>query len=199
MEKEEGVILSTDESKIVLFEFIGFCISVLFFYIPYLSIWTVDFSKVNLINFILFIIMLFLGMQTHELLHGVGFIIFGKVQLKNLKFGIKYKEAILYTHCIVPVKMKVYRIAILLPGIILGAIPSIVGLFLGNHWLVLYGVIMISGAATDFVVFWKSKEIESQEYVIDHSNKIGFEIIKDTGGIDHFKRKAEKKTEENKI
>ena len=124
-----------------------------------------------------FIAAFILGSFLHEVLHAVGFLIFGKLKISQVKIGIIWKFITPYAHCRVPLKASVYRIALLLPAVLLGIIPSIVAIIIGKSWLLIYGTIFTVLAGGDILIFWIIKKVKSNELVKDHPEQCGCYII----------------------
>jgi hypothetical protein len=124
--------------------FIVFTIT-LIFSIPmgfiYFSIWNFNSSTALSINFTLWniligLLILFVLSILHELLHAIGFLIFGKVNWSDIAFGVKWKSLTPYGYCKIPVKAIVYIIALILPTIILGVIPLTISLLIKAKYFV---------------------------------------------------------------
>ena len=124
-----------------------------------------------------FIIAFVLGAFLHEILHALGFLIFGKLEFSQVKIGIIWKFITPYAHCKVPLKASVYRIALLLPAILLGVVPTIVAIIIGKSWLLIYGTIFTVLAGGDILIFWIIKKVKSNELVKDHPEQCGCYII----------------------
>ncbi|MCP4723804.1 MAG: DUF3267 domain-containing protein [bacterium] len=123
----------------------------------------------------LFIFMI--GVVLHELLHAITCAVYGKKNFKSFEFGIIWKALAPYAHCKEPLTMKVYRIVIIMPGLILGIFPAIAGIALGNDLISLYAMIFTGVAGGDVIMFWKLRNLDAKILVQDHPDKIGCYII----------------------
>jgi len=92
---------------------------------------------------------IFLGSFLHEVLHATGFLIFGKLTFSQVQIGIKWKYLTPFAHCRLPLKASIYRIALLLPALLLGIVPSIIALIFGKSWLLIYGTLFTILAGGD--------------------------------------------------
>jgi hypothetical protein len=72
---------------------------------------------------------------------------------------------------------RAYRTAVLLPGIILGVLPAIVGLLIGSFWLTLFGAIMVMAAGGDLAVLLAVRDVPATAIVRDHPTKPGCEVL----------------------
>ena len=125
----------------------------------------------------LFATLVLLGIFLHELIHGVAWAYFGKKSLKTIHYGINWKVLSPYAHCREPLPVWVYRLGAVLPGIILGFIPALIGILTGNGWIFLYGLIFTVAAGGDLVVLWLLRHQESHEWVLDHESRAGCHLI----------------------
>jgi len=114
-----------------------------------------------------------IGAFLHEVLHALGFLIFGKLILSQVKIGFIWKYITPYAHCKVPLKASVYRIALLLPAILLGVIPALVSIISGKGWLLIYGILFTVLAGGDLLVFWLIRKVKRNELVKDHPKRCG--------------------------
>ena len=95
--------------------------------IPHLYLW--EFPNGNPFPFSLLGAFL-LSVLAHEGLHGIGYYWAG-AERADIDFGIKWSALAPYAHCSVPLRAAPYRVAIALPGLVLGVLPLIAGLGLG--------------------------------------------------------------------
>ncbi len=124
-----------------------------------------------------FITAFIMGTFLHEVLHAIGFLIFGKIKIKQVQIGIKWKYLTPFAHCRIPLKTSVYRIALLLPAIILGIVPSIIALIFGKSWLLIYGILFTVLAGGDFLVLWIIRKVRSDALVKDHPERCGCYVV----------------------
>ena len=110
----------------------------------------------------------------HELIHGFFFGIYASGGFKTVKFGINWKAMAPYCHCNEPIKVKNYRIAILMPTVFVGFIPLIIGFITGEINIVAVSTFMIIGGIGDFIALWMLKDFKKDTVVLDHPNKMGF-------------------------
>lgn len=69
-----------------------------------------------------------------------------------------------------------YRIAALMPMILLGIIPISIGFIIQSYTVLSFGCVMVVAATGDLTVFWMLRKISSNVLIIDHPDKIGFSI-----------------------
>lgn len=112
----------------------------------------------------------------HEILHGFTWSIFTPNGIKDISFGFILKYLSPYCTCKVPLKRWQYTLGVLMPLIVLGIIPTIIGLFAGIASITLIGALFIIGAGGDLVMIYliMSYKPERKEILVyDNPTKIG--------------------------
>ncbi len=129
-----------------------------------------DFLGIAISVFIVFVI--------HELLHAFAFHYWGKEPLESFRFGYSWQEKMLYCQCLVPVEVRVFRIALLLPLVVIGAL-TLLGVFIyPSSWTATVMGIAIGGCATDVYIFLKMRQFDEHFIVVGHpSVKLGYQIF----------------------
>ncbi|MEA2097413.1 MAG: DUF3267 domain-containing protein [Candidatus Cloacimonadota bacterium] len=156
-------------------------ISIISLVCPFVLIWNWQTFTQGFLSIYLvlpyFIIAFVVGAFLHEVLHAIGFLIFGKLKIKQVQIGIKWKYLTPFAHCRIPLKASVYRIALLLPAVILGIVPSLVAIIIGKSWLLIYGTLFTVLAGGDFLILWIIRNVKGNELVKDHPERCGCYII----------------------
>lgn len=120
------------------------------------------------------LVIFFLSIVVHELLHGLGYWL-GGAKWSEVKFGVKQLTP--YAHCQVPLKVWPYRFAVALPGLVLGVAPAVIALFTGSWLLMAYGTLMTASAAGDMLILWLLRDVPPTALVQDHPSKVGSEVL----------------------
>ena len=123
------------------------------------------------------VLIFFLSIIAHELLHAVGYIWVGGVPRTAVKFGFSWRGLAPYAHCYEPMTARAYRTAVSLPGLILGLLPGIIGLLIGSFWLTLFGAIMVMTAGGDLAVLLAIRHLPPTAIVRDHPTRVGCEVL----------------------
>lgn len=123
------------------------------------------------------LVILVSGIAVHEILHGLTWIFFTKKGFRSLSFGIMKPDLAPYVHCNEPLPLNVYRMGILLPGVVMGILPSAAGIFTGNFKIFIFGVFFTWAASGDFIVLWLIRHLKSSVMVQDHPRKVGCLIV----------------------
>ena len=128
-------------------------------------------------NFLVFLVIFFLGVILHELIHGFTWMLFARKPFSAIKFGFQVKTFTPYAHCKEPMKINPYRIGAAMPGILLGLLPALIGILNGHGWLLAFGVLFTTAAGGDFLVLWLLRNVKSDRLVEDHPTRAGCYII----------------------
>jgi hypothetical protein len=83
-----------------------------------------------------------------------------------------------YCICLEKIKVKHFRIAAIMPMIILGIIPTIVFLFIGNIFLFIYSMIFIAGGAVDMLFILKTVKEKDNTWILNFPSGLGFYIYR---------------------
>lgn len=126
-------------------------------------------SFTNSYDVLIFIILLYLYLLLHELIHGIGF----RLESKNIKFGISLEKGVLYTLCQDEISKKCALISMLLPTIILSFIAYPLGIIINNSWLCYLAVFNLSGAVGDLAMTFLILKLPNDITYIDYDNSIG--------------------------
>lgn len=175
--------------KANLFALICLVPAILLILVPYINLWPEQFSKesiksyldaremLTIFDYMKGIFIVLLGVMGHELLHGLGWMFYAKKRWQSIKFGINWKFLTPYCHCNEPLRLSAYRFGSLLPGIVLGIIPSALAMIIGNLWLLAFGFFFTFAAGGDFLMLWLLRHEKSSNFIQDHPEKIGCSIV----------------------
>ena len=112
---------------------------------------------------------LVLSVALHELLHLVGYVWIGGAPIDSVHF--EQRGVAIVARCDVPLPARSYRAAVALPGVVLGLVPTIVGLTLGIALVTEYGAVMLGASAGDVAVLWALRKYRADEQVVDRSGR----------------------------
>ncbi|HEY4652279.1 MAG TPA: DUF3267 domain-containing protein, partial [Pontibacter sp.] len=136
-----------------------FILPVLLVFIPlYLWLWPEQFELYSLRSFfvenkvrlIYYPLLLFIpGAVVHELLHGFTWAAFCKHGLKSIKYGVHWKMLTPYCHCKEVLPLRAYRLGGMMPGLVMGILPTIAGLLLGYLPVFAFGLLFTVAAGGD--------------------------------------------------
>ena len=161
----------------------------LFFAIPatiillgaYLLLWgkqgLVDTRLMIYKSFALSILILIIGILLHELLHGLTWTWLGRKPFSAIRYGINIKVLSPYAHCREPLNIQAYRWGALMPGLLLGIIPALLGIMSGNGALMSFGLLFTVAAGGDAIVLWSLRREDQDALVQDHPTHAGCCIV----------------------
>lgn len=125
---------------------------------------------------VLLIVSMLVGIVVHELIHGLTWSFFTKDGWKSVEFGVIWQYLTPYCTCSEPMKKKPMLLAAIMPTIVLGFLPAVLGIVFGQALLLLFGVIMIAGGGGDMMIILNilKYKTEAQEVLfLDHPYEIG--------------------------
>jgi hypothetical protein len=159
------------------FSGVVFVIAVILYGIPFALAWNWEALTRSFHSFLTHYWVLFLaitfGMILHEALHGFTWAWFCKQGRHSIRYGIKWQALAPYAQCDEVLPIMGYRLGCMMPGIVLGVIPALLGIFTGSGWLLVFGIFFTAGAAGDFLILWKLRPYNRSHEVLDHPSKIG--------------------------
>lgn len=128
-------------------------------------------------NWGLFFLFMIVGIVVHELIHGITWACFAKSGWKSISFGVMWKLLTPYCHCSEPMRKHPYMLGAMMPFVILGVLPAILGLVICSLPVVVWGVFFIAAAAGDIWMTWLLTKEPADCLVLDHPSEAGFYII----------------------
>lgn len=177
----KGRKVSISIVKANVFAIVILIVSAIVFLVPFFLIWSgrkpVIETFGDLGNMGIFLILILAGIAIHELIHGLTWACFAKSGWKSIHFGVMWKLLTPYCHCNEPLHIASYMMGALMPCIILGIIPSVIALIIGNFTLMIWGIIFIASASGDLWMTWLLTKENPKSLVLDHPSEAGFYII----------------------
>ena len=113
------------------------------------------------------------GIVGHEMIHGITWSRHCEQGFRSIKFGVAWKFLTPYCHCSELLPVKHYRIGIMAPGVLLGFVPALVGIFTSSFAWLAYGIFFSLAAGGDFLMMWLLRRENPDNLVLDHPTKVG--------------------------
>ena len=133
----------------------------------------------------LFLIM-FIWLVIHELLHGIGFLIFKEVNKKNITLGIALEKGVFYCMCKQNIGKKIILTSLLLPITIIGFTTLIIGMIINNYELVYLSILNIVSSIGDIVMIIYFIKCPRDIIYLDLDDCTSFTVISNTS-LDNIK------------
>lgn len=125
---------------------------------------------------IIFFVSIFLLIVVHELVHGITWAVMSPNHFKDIEFGFMLEYLTPYCTCKEPLRKGPYIMGALMPLIVLGIIPLIVGIATGSFFLLAVGIVMTVTAAGDMMIVYnilKYKTDSKDVLIVDHPTQGG--------------------------
>lgn len=113
------------------------------------------------------------GIIIHEFIHGFVWHLFCENKWKSIKFKIDKKTLCPYTVCREVIPISSYKIGVIMPGLITGLLPYIIGLILNNATIVYTGICLICTAIGDIMILFTLFNKNKKCLVQDHPTMCG--------------------------
>jgi len=171
----------------------------LIFGLPYYFLWEPQISikeyldnaglQVFGLGILMFFGIMLFGIVLHELIHGIVWAKYAKNGFKSIKFGVLWKMLTPYCHCKEALNVRQYIKGAIAPAIIMGIIPSVIAILIGNFGLLIFGMFFTLAAGGDLLMINLIRKENSTDLVQDHPSEVGCYIY----------RKFEQKATRNKL
>ena len=174
-----------------VFGLIVLAIAVILFGVPFFLIWLRNYPvsrlintsmslQARLMNVAVALLILIPGIVAHELIHGIFFALFAENKYKSLKFGIMPASGLFspYCHCRDKLRINHYRIAGIMPLIILGIVPAVISIIIVNLLLLYFGILFTAAAAGDILMLTKTLKEKKDAWIFDSPTNIGFVVYR---------------------
>jgi hypothetical protein len=143
--------------------------------VPYWLIygWDAFWSNAFKGGWLFFLLALVIGIVAHEGVHAIGWKFAGNLAWSELTFGIDKKTLSPYCHAKAPMKASAYRLGAVLPSIVTGLLPVLIGTAVANAPLTFVGVVLFSAAVGDFLILWIIRNVHPDALLLDHPTNAG--------------------------
>lgn len=124
------------------------------------------------------LVIIVVGVFVHELLHGLTWVLIASLSIRSIHIGILWKWVTPYCHCKVPIRLRHYMIGALMPGLLLGVIPTVAAICIGNFPLFLFGFFFTVASSGDFMMVTFLRKEPMDTLVQDHPSAVGCYIYR---------------------
>ncbi|MFJ8087930.1 DUF3267 domain-containing protein [Lysinibacillus sp. NPDC095746] len=166
---KEPIVIELDIKKLMMDNIVVTSgLVILFVAIQAICFKDFDFSFWNMIlGSFLFVILYIIFIVLHEAFHLIGFMVFGGVPFKSLKYGLNLELGIAYATTEQPLPNHAMKKALLLPFWTTGVLPTIAGFYFNSTVLVLVGAFLIAGAVGDFSMYTALRKYPKNAFIQD--------------------------------
>ena len=131
---------------------------------------------------LLFVALFIVLIMVHELIHGLTWSLYAEHHFKDIAFGFMKEYLTPYCTCTTPLLKSHYTMGALMPCVVLGILPTAIGILLGSHFLFWTGIVMILSAGGDIMIVMKLLAHKSQSgskeiLIYDHPTQAGSVIF----------------------
>ena len=170
-----------------IFGFIVLAIAILLFGLPFYWIWPDEFNNLlnsikniqtiglqeRLINTVIVFSIFLIFIVIHEFIHGIFFSVFSQYGFKSVKFGIMPAKKLFTPYCRPKEILKInhYKIAVIMPLLIMGIIPTLISFFIGKMLLLVWGIILIVLGSGDLWLFIKTSALKNNNWIFSPESK----------------------------
>lgn len=172
LQDKEPIVIELDIKKLMVNNIVlTIGLVILFIAIQYSCFKDFQFSFWQMIvGIILFFTLYIVFIVLHEAFHLIGFLIFGGVPFKSLKYGINLELGVAYATTDQPLPNHAMKKALLLPFWTTGVIPTLVGFYVNSTVLLVVGACLIAGAVGDFAMYKELRKYPKDALVQDDPN-----------------------------
>ena len=131
---------------------------------------------------LLFVVLFIVLIVVHEFIHGLTWSLYAEHHFKDIEFGFMKEYLTPYCTCTTPLLKSHYIMGALMPCVVLGILPTAIGILLGSHLLFWIGIVMILAAGGDIMIVRKVLAYKSQSgaeeiLIYDHPTQAGSVIF----------------------
>lgn len=169
LQDKEPIVIELDIKKLMVDNIVlTIGLAILFIAIQYICFKDFQFSFLEtIVGIILFFTLYIVFIVLHEAFHLIGFLIFGGVPFKSLKYGINLELGVAYATTEQPLPNHAMKKALLLPFWTTGVLPTLTGFYINSTVLLVVGACLIAGAIGDFAMYKELRKYPEDALVQD--------------------------------
>ena len=132
--------------------------------------------KITLAKYIIFFITLIASIFVHEGLHALGWIIATPGIAKNIKFDFIARTFTPCCYTYTPMKFRAFMVGTFMPFLVLGLIPTILGIITGEVFFLAFGLTNIGCAGGDllYAITLRHTKPDADIVLVDHPTQFGY-------------------------
>ncbi len=172
--------MAIDIEKANVFAVVLLVVTAAMLLVPLCGLWglgVVTETEFTPLGILLTVFAYFIGIVVHEVIHGLTWACYAEHGWKSISFGVMWKMLTPYCHCDEPLNRRGYMVGAMMPCVVLGVVPGVVGIAIGSLPLVVWGIVFISSAAGDIWMTWLLMKEPSDCLFLDHPSEAGFFVL----------------------
>jgi len=140
------------------------------FHVPAMLPAAIPFLPLQILLWVLFWVLAFVGaLLAFEMIRGIAWSKHTEVKVDFLLT----RSVLRICHCDMVIRKRHYLAGLITPAIVLGIVPTLVGVFAGNFFVLLLGVTMIMMGADGFLLIWRLRKHDKDGFVKDIGDRFG--------------------------
>lgn len=139
--------------------------------IPFSRLYEVGHSDLKDMGWLM--LALVVGIVVHELVHGLSWVLAGRLSWRDISFGVMWRYLAPYCHCSRPMRKFPYIVGALAPLVVLGVIPCVVAFLNGSLAWLAFGIFLTVGGCGDILVVWQLRKEKGNVLIYDHPSEAG--------------------------
>lgn len=175
--KREFLLSELKLNAIGLPYFLALTLSVLL----YIWLWSLDSLIWGVNSFFSFICIpvVLTGLFLSEFFYRLTLALFGKFPMSKFWYGFNLSKLMKCGDREIPAGITAYRIALLVPSVILGLFPLVLGLSINDSTVYIFGMIFVLASVGDISLLWESRYLDSKSDVSEHPTRDGILVVND--------------------
>lgn len=125
--------------------------------------------------FLTFLLIIAVSVVIHEFLHGLGWVLAGKLEWSKIKYG--FTSMMPYCACKSALRKNAYLIGAILPLLILGLISLLLLVAIPSTITLLIALVNFTAAGGDLLIVSKVLKEKDTAQIIDHPTKAGYVVF----------------------
>jgi hypothetical protein len=117
------------------------------------------------------------GAMLHEALHAAGWKTFARVAWTDLSLQRSRRKLGLIMRLAVPARASAYRMGLILPALVIGIGPIVLGLTRGLGLFVLWGCVFFFESVSDLAIFLAVRSVPSDALLVELAGRAGCRLV----------------------
>jgi len=117
------------------------------------------------------------GAIIHELLHEVAWKMAGHIRWADVYVGPSRRKLGLIVRLRVSIPARAYRFGLVLPAIVIGVFPILVGLSTGHGLATFWGMVFLFESFSDVAILLAIHHVAPHSHVVEDATRLGCRIV----------------------